>query len=175
MRPPPPLVRVIGHPTVSGLLLLVGMPFALACAFRGTDGLVMAGIVAALLERVMRANAKETEYRAWKSQWDSMGDQPARPKRGKVIVRTVIALAAGYYTLENIRDPQVLGAATLIVMALLLWFAVVIARRFGLRMGCRHRRPADELVAVVVRYQLMAIPPLSIAYKALPPHCQCLR
>jgi len=175
MKPPAPAARVVGHPVIAGLIVLAGAPFAIVCALRGGDGLFLAVIMGVILERVMRANASVMEYRAWKSAWDAMADQPPRPKRGMAIARVVVAVLAGLFALTHIRDPQVLGGLVFIGLGLGLWVVVSIGRRLGIGFGRRARPSTSDLVTIAVRGPVMPIPTLQQAFAMLPEHCQCLR
>lgn len=175
MKAPAPAVRLIGHPTVTGLVLLAGIPSALFFALHGSDGIIFAIIIGVLMERTMRANAAATEYRAWKAAWDGMEDRPPCQRRTKGIVRAVVAAMGALFALANIHDPQILGAVGLIGLALAIWAVTKVAGRFRIRTAAPKNHAKADLVTVAVRGPLLPSLTLQQAFAALPEHCQRLR
>jgi hypothetical protein len=175
MKAPPPAVQFVGHPLIAGPIMLAGCPFALLCAIHGSDGLFLALIMAVILNRVMQANSRATEYRTWKRAWDGMDDKPARPKQGMAIARVVVAALAGLFALTHLHDPQIQASIVLIGLALSIWAVVKVCRRFGMGSARRSRSASADRVTVAVRGPLLPVPSLEQAFRLLPDHCQCLR
>jgi hypothetical protein len=174
MKAPPPATRVLGHPILSGLLLLVGGAVAIAFLIHGTQGILPAIIVGALLNRVMKAQEQERDYRAWKRAWNAM-DPAARASRraGLLMARTIIVIAVALYGLAHLADAEIQVALAFIGAGLLLWFGVALARRLR-RNGERRRTDETAPVRIGLRGPLLPVPSLPQAYAALPDHCQRL-
>jgi hypothetical protein len=174
MTPPSPMTRLIGHPVVAGALLLAGMPFVAFSLLHGSQGVVPAVIVGALLNRVMKAQERERDYRAWKSAWDAMsGSTTASAHSRKLAVRTAIVMLAALFCATHLGDGQVQLGIAFVALALMLWATATLMRRFGLG-AWRSRRAQTEAVTISLRGPLLPVPSLPQAYAALPDYCQQL-
>ena len=174
MKPPSTPVRVIGHPVLSGLLLAAGMAFVAFCLFRGGDGVIPAVIVGFLLNRVMKAQEQERDYRAWKAAWDAMGpDAPRKRRPWRLAVKTIAGLAVALYALANLGDPQIQLAVTFIAAGLMVGVVIKLRGRSG---WSRRRAPraAKSKVATIAARNGLPTPTLRHAYQALPDYCQRL-
>lgn len=175
MNPPSPMVRFVGHPVVTGGVVLAAAPLLLACLHGGSDGLVPGIIILAFLGRLTKANAQVTEYRAWKRAWDGMAERaPPRRLPWRGLARAIVAVLGVGFAAAYVDDPSVQFAIALIGLALLLWLTRAAWRR-GLQGLRRAPLGADSnVVAIAIRAPLLPVPTMHQAYATVPEHLWCL-
>jgi len=171
MNPPQLPMRVVGHPLGALVTLIVGGLGIASAHQSGISGapLIIAGIV--LLCMIGEASQQRLRYRAWKREWEGVEPKPVSWNGAAFAILTVLVMIGAYKT----GHPGEAGRAILIrigigyAMAfgpLILWVAMrPLWRR-------RRMRPAKAVSVSVVATNIMAVPSLKQAYRALPTYCQ---
>ena len=176
MKPPAIRTQFLGHPLVGGPLILVGLGLLYTCWHIGQGAVIVAPVALILLLSVTRASEQMTAYRAWKREWDAMGEAPTRPKHAAAIIW--LSVAVGFVAVAFLgSQPDLLsvehllgwplGIAAVLLGALLLRGLI---RRLGRRRVRLDRAMPVKVVATALRPPL----PLAAAYAALPAYCRQL-
>ncbi|MES1985888.1 MAG: hypothetical protein V4461_13135 [Pseudomonadota bacterium] len=177
MKRPATNRMIVGHPIIA-MPLMLASAVTLIAGFQ-TDNLFPVFIAIAMIWAVQTARAQASAYRAWKAEWDAMGDDPSprTATAGRMIGITAIATL----TLIAFEQPAMLayGAGFAIgwlktqhgLVAVLGLLALALLARFIRR---RPRRlKADKPVAVIAK-AVLPVPSVADAYRALPPYCHAL-
>lgn len=174
MRPPPFRTRLLGHPAVAGVVLVVGGCMLLRAWHTGDAVLIPAIFVALALSRVVKASEWIAQYRGWKREWDGMAEPVTRRRRDWR--RKACAGLFGVSLAYCLADPgnPAAGAAVLFFgLAGALWMVVTLLRKLGAAIPARTGEAeagGSHTVAISAR-PVVAVPSLTDAYGALPRHC----
>lgn len=177
MKRPRTSTMLIGHP-------FVAIPLILVCAISMVAGVVTrnggeALFILPIIMAVLNVSQQASAYRAWKAEWDAMGDEPPRRSislrriLGSLLLlvmpfaayamRFKLASGVGYAVGWLTVTPWAMAGLGLLVLVQVLRF---ICR-------CRPRKASRNLVTVIAKPAL-PVPTTVDAYRALPPYCHDL-
>lgn len=173
MKTPSGLVLTIGHPVVAAILAIGGGLVLIQSWAQGDkEALAVGGFVAACI--VNGAYQQRSRYMAWKRQWDAAAGiqrslRSAIHTAVTLAIVVIIFVAAYKFGSPNESDDAFLERVAIgyaICFGPLVLFAILRAiwRR-------RVRRPRKTVPVAIVANNLISVPSLRGAYRALPEHC----
>lgn len=170
MNRPPLRTMILGHPAVTALALIAGLPCAAAGFAAGGSGWLVSAASLVIVGAVAKANEVANAYKRWQREWGAMSEPVARTRRGSATTALALAICVGGF-LVACQDAQTRSAIVGCLLILLVPVGLVIALQRLLRGRAARPRRGPSQVTVVAR-PLFPTKSLQAAYAELPEHCQ---
>jgi hypothetical protein len=138
-------------------------------------GAAFVGIV--MIVSATRARARLVKYRRWREAWESMGNESSQPspKFWRRVAGVCLIGLVTLYSYVSRDEPASKFALIWLMTGLALTVVVVLIQRaYKRRASLRASKNTDFVVVQSIRAPLMAVPPLEVAYRRLPAHCNQL-
>jgi len=179
MTPPSLSARIIGSVFVGPMILAITGYIIFLCLRAGAEG-VFGYLTIALFIAVVNTMKEVAAYRKWEAEWESMalGEREQRRRKRNAMIGTALVAVAAFAIFAVLSSSQTNGHCRewgqIALVAVGVFFAVWMLRRFLGWLFRRHNSDRSALVVVAVRKRLVPVVGLSTAYQRLPDYCRTL-
>jgi len=171
MKRPNTQTMVLGHPVITGCVVVGGGICGLAGWSAGGGGCWVTLMSICIVAAVAKMNERASAYKRWKGEWDALAEPGTlKPKMGlRGFVEWLVAgmIVVLIFTAIGGSKP----ALGFLILLTCLTFAVMLIRWVWRRFFRRSHSAVRQHVSIIAK-SIIATPALETAYRRLPAHCQ---